>query len=344
MRLPAALAVIVALAAQATADEAHIRVSAAFAARVATGEHSGLTIGLEVDERGPLVTVSQLVRPLATLPPFPLVSPEACGDPDALGVAPAFSLPGEVARSAATTRSALDVLVGVVSYVSRRIALDENGREPQDGLSVLRRGRGRCSGRANLTVGMLRAVGIPARVVHGVVFDGNRARWHRWGEAWLGPLGWLPFDPGTGAGVVSVRYLPCRAVVPGLQPQGISLERIDEGCFRSLPRRGGLTVPLIRGVSLRCQAPAGMNDITAILVGPDGMRWIRRGDSEVAFADLLPGRYWLTWRTAEILVPPVPLDLRRQGNVSFVLTARGLPEKPGGRAGLLPPAAWRSDS
>jgi hypothetical protein len=343
VRGAAAVAVVAVLAAPAGADEAHIRVPAAFASRVETGEHCGLTISVEADERGPLVTVSQLIRPLPSLPPFPLGDATACGDIEALVVAPGFAPPDELARAAAACRNALDVLVGVVAYVSRSITLDEADRGPQDGRSVLRRRGGRCSGRANLAVGLLRAVGIPARVVHGVVFDGERPRWHRWGEAWLGDLGWLPFDPGLGAGVVGVRYLPCRAVVPGLQPQGVTLVRIDESESLRLPRRRGLLTPLLVGVNLRCRAPVGVTDFTAILVGQDGMRWGRRGDREVSFAGLLPGRYWLTWQTAGLLVPPVPLDLSRHGDVDLVLAARR-PAGPSAGNGNAPRPAGRSAS
>lgn len=325
MRTAAGAVVLLALGAVAGADEAHIRIPAAFAARVQTGEHSGLIIALEHDRRGPLVTVSQHIRPLAARATYPLAAPEACGDPDALVVDEAFAVPPEVASATAAAASALDVLVGVVAHVSSRIVLDERDRGPQDGVSVQRRGRARCSGRANLTVGLLRAVGIPARVVHGVVFEGAQVRWHRWGEAWLGPLGWMPFDPGAGAGVVSVRYLPCRAVVPGLQPQGVTLERIDEECFRALPRRAGLKVPLDRGVNLRCRAPLDAGEITAVLHGPDGMRWLRRGHGEVDFSGLLPARYWLSWRTGRQVVPRVSLDLRRPGNVAFDLAASRRP-------------------
>ena len=321
MRAGPSAAVLLLLAAAAGADEAHIRIPAAFAARVQTGEHSGLIVALERDRRGPLVTVSQHVRPLAVRAVYPLPSPEGSEDPEALVVDAAFAVPPEVAAAAAAADGALDVLVNVVAHVSRRIVLDEGDRAPQDGVSVLRRGRGRCSGRANLAVGLLRAVGIPARVVHGVVFEGTKGRWHRWGEAWLGELGWMPFDPGVGAGVVSVRYLPCRAVVPGLQPQGLLLERVDEECFRALPRRAGLKVPLERAVNLRCTAPLAAGEITAVLLGPDGMRWLRRGHGEVDFSGLLPARYWLSWRTDRDVVPRVPLDLRRPGDVELELAA-----------------------
>jgi len=314
-------AVLLALGAAAGADEAHVRIPAAFAARVQVGERAGLIVALERDRRGTLVTISQHVAPLSARAAYPLAAPERCGDPEALVVDEAFALPPEVASAAAAAGSALDVLVSVVAHVSRRVVLDEGDRGPQDGVSVLRRGRGRCSGRANLAIGLLRAVGVPARVVHGVLFDGARGRWHRWGEAWLGELGWMPFDPGAGAGVVSVRYLPCRAVVPGLEPQGLVLEHIDEECFRALPRRAGLAVPLERGVNLRCTAPAEAGEITAVLLGPHGMRWLRRGRGEVDFSGLLPARYWLSWRTDRDVVPRVPLDLRRPGDVALALAA-----------------------
>jgi hypothetical protein len=312
--------VLAALGAPVAADEAHVRIPAAFAARVQTGEHSGLIIALESDRRGALVTISQIVRPRSLAVAYPLATPEACGDPDALAIDEAFTVPGDLAGSVSASGSALDALVAVVSYASRRIALDEGEQLPQDATSVLRRGRGRCSGRANATVGLLRAAGIPARVVHGVVFEGTRPRWHRWGEAWLGQLGWLPFDPGAGAGVVSVRYLPCRAVVPGLQPQGLVLEHIDENCYRLLPRRAGLKVPLERGVNLRCRTRHAEGEVTAVLYGPDGMRWVRRGRGGVDFGGLLPARYWLSWQAGGTCVPRVPLDLRRAGDVALELT------------------------
>jgi hypothetical protein len=319
----AAAAALLLLGAPASDDEAHIRIPAAFAARVQTGEHSGLIIALESDRRGPLVTVSQVVRPLPGSVVFPLAAPEACGDPDALVLDESFTVPGELAASVSASGSALDALVTVVAYASRRIALDESERLPQDAVAVLRRGRGRCSGRANATVGLLRAAGIPARVVHGVVFEGSRPRWHRWGEAWLGPLGWMPFDPGAGAGVVGVRYLPCRAVVPGLQPQGLVLEHLDESCFRLLPRRAGLRVPLERGVNLRCLAPRAEGEVTAVLYGPGGLRWVRRGRGGVDFGGLMPARYWLSWQADGTYVPRVPLDLVRAGDVALQLTVSG---------------------
>jgi hypothetical protein len=319
----AAAAAAALCAAVAGADEALLRVPAALAARVLTGEHSGLIVAVESDRRGPLVMVSQVATPLAATPPYPLTAPAACGDPEALAIDEAFAAPPAVARALAGCATALDALHAVVAFVTRNVAPDEADTGPQDAASVLRRARGRCSGRANAAVGLLRTAGIPARTVHGIVFAGAQPRWHRWGEAWLGPLGWLPFDPGTGAGVVSVRYLPCRAVVPGLQPQGVTLERVDDSGFDALPRRAGLRVPLVRGVNLRCRAPRHAGEITAVLWGPGGARWLRRGTGEVAFSGLLPAHYWLTWQAGGTVVLRAPLDLRRPGDVELDLSAAG---------------------
>jgi len=316
-----ALVLLVAAALPAGADEAHVRVPLSLAARILAGEHSGLTIHLEPDPGGPRVTVSQLLNPLTSTPAYPLDDPRRCGDPTALLVDRGFVPPGGLVRSLAATGSALEVVITVVAQVSRAVALDESDGGPQDAASVLQRRRGRCSGRANLAVGLLRSLGIPARVVHGVVFDGRTPRWHRWGEAWLGEVGWLPFDPGASAGVVSVRYLPCRGVVPGLPPQGVTLERIEEEGFRALPRRGDLRVPSSLGVNLRCSAPAGTGTLTAVLLGPGGVRWARRGNGTVSFDGLLPARYWLSWQAGGETVSRMPLDLRRAGDVYLALIA-----------------------
>ena len=131
--------------------------------------------------------------------------------------------------------SALARLVSAVSFVSRTVALDEDDAGPQDAVSVLARGRGRCSGRANAAVGLLRRMGIPARVVHGLLLGDGGARWHRWGEAWLGPLGWTPFDPGAAVGLVSVRYLPLvgsgeGASLAGVRPGAHRRARVPRAC------------------------------------------------------------------------------------------------------------------
>ncbi len=60
---------------------------------------------------------------------------------------------------------------------------------------------GDCGPHATLTVAMLRAAGIPARLVGGLVYApafGGSFGQHAWVEAHLGADGWVAFDPTTG--------------------------------------------------------------------------------------------------------------------------------------------------
>lgn len=326
MRFAAGLVALTLLAAAgARGDEARIALPTALAARVETGRRCGLEVGLEPLPDGVLVTVSRTVHPFAVAPAYPLPHVAACGDAEALAVPASFRLPPELRWLAGRPGSAAARLVSVVTYVSQAVALDDRDGGAQDAASVLARGRGRCSGRANAAVGLLRGMGIPARAVHGVLVAGDGARWHRWGEAWLGPLGWVPFDPGAAVGLVSVRYIPLVGSGEGASLAGVRLERIDERGYLGVPVRAGLRVLPVGGVTLRCVAPAGAPEITALLVGPDGSRWARRGGREVVFGGMLPGRYRLMWRASG---RPAALNLVL-GEVPDVLVDLGA----GGEAG-----------
>jgi hypothetical protein len=281
------------LAPFAAADQARYVVPTQLAAYVEAGQRSGLSIALEPAAGGVAVTVSAVLRALAPSPSLPLSARERCGDAEALEV-PASFVPGpEIEGVRRTTTSALAAVRAVIALVSRRVRLDENDTGPQDAASVLRRGRGRCSGRANLSVGLLRAMGIPARVVEGMVVGREGPRFHRWGEAWLGPLGWLAFDPGQGVGAVSVRYVPMRPGGDRTALRRVRVERIDDRGFRGLPVFGCMRCLPEDGVTLRCLAPQMLSDLVAVLVAPDGSRWIRRGSGQVVFKRMLPGRYEL---------------------------------------------------
>ncbi len=66
-------------------------------------------------------------------------------------------------------------------------------------LDVLHSGRGDCSEKSVLLVALARSIGIPARAVIGLVFDGKNFAGHMWCEVWTGQ--WVPldasFDPRT---------------------------------------------------------------------------------------------------------------------------------------------------
>jgi hypothetical protein len=321
MRLAAGLLAL-ACGGVAFGDEAAIFVPTALAARVEGGERAGLSIALEARPDGAVVWLNRAVQALPDAPAFPLPEPTRCGDPTALEVPPSFAVPAELSGPPSPGDSAFDVAARVVDFVSQRITLDENDVGPQDGISVLARGRGRCSGRANLAVGLLRAAAIPARVVRGIVVGKDGARWHRWGEAWLGELGWIAFDPGAAVGLVSVRYLPLRGSGDGSTLGGVRLERINEKGYLGLPVRRGLRVLPVGGVTLRCLAPAGEPAITALLVGPDGSRWARQGLGEVVFLGMLPGHYRIVWRGAG-RTNALNLRLEGTGEVRVELTGAG---------------------
>jgi hypothetical protein len=321
MRLAVGL-LAVACAGVALADEAAIYLPTALAARIEVGERSGLSVSVEARPDGAMVWVSRAVQAFPGTPAYPLAGPEHCGDPRALDVPPSFAAPPELADVKAKGDSALEVVTRVVEFVSQRITLDENDGGPQDGVWVLGHGRGRCSGRANLAVGLLRAAGIPARVVRGLVVSKNGARWHRWGEAWLGPLGWIAFDPGAAVGLVSVRYIALRGSGEGSTLSGVRLERINEHGYVGLPVRRGLRVLPVGGVTVRCLAPPSDPTITALLVGPDGSRWARQGRGEVVFVGMLPGRYRIVWRGAG-RPSALNLELRGEREVSVELAGTG---------------------
>jgi hypothetical protein len=309
MRLAVGLLAVM-CAGVALADEAAIYLPTALAARIEVGERSGLSVSVEARPDGAMVWVSRAVQAFPGTPAYPLAGPEHCGDSGALDVPPSFTVPPELADVKAAGDSALEVVTRVVEFVSQRITLDENDGGPQDGVSVLGHGRGRCSGRANLAVGLLRAAGIPARVVRGLVVSKNGARWHRWGEAWLGPLGWIAFDPGAAVGLVSVRYIALRGSGEGSTLSGVRLERINEHGYVGLPVRRGLRVLPVGGATVRCLAPRSDPSITVLLVGPDGSRWARQGRGEVVFVGMLPGRYRIVWRGAG---RPSALNLELRG-------------------------------
>ncbi len=291
-RLAGVVAGAVLSAGAAFADEAVLVMPTALAARVDTSG-AGVAVAIEEAPGGARVTLSQSVTALRAASRERVGPKGTCDDPRALDVPAGFAPPAELAG--AQPAGAFAALERVVAFVTRRVRLDENDPGPQDGGSVLARGVGRCSGRANLAIGLLRAARVPARAVHGIVLGDEGPRWHRWGEAWLPGSGWVPFDPGASVGTVSVRYLPLRGAGDGSPLAGVHVERLDERAFLGVPVRTGVRVLPLRGVTVRCVAPAGHAAFTAALVGPDGTAWVRHGRGEIVFDGMIPGRYRIVW-------------------------------------------------
>jgi transglutaminase-like putative cysteine protease len=97
----------------------------------------------------------------------------------------------------------------VVDWVGRSMKKDY-GASADRATDVLRTMRGDCTEHSLLSIALLRALGIPARRVDGVVYvqngDGVPALyWHEWVEAWVGT--WTQLDPTFGQPVADATHL-----------------------------------------------------------------------------------------------------------------------------------------
>ena len=84
---------------------------------------------------------------------------------------------------------------------------------------MLQNGAGDCTEHAVLVVALMRAAGIPARVVDGIVFASDRggqgmAGYHAWAEIWLGQ--WIGVDATVDETGTSARYLNFGVDEPGM--------------------------------------------------------------------------------------------------------------------------------
>jgi hypothetical protein len=146
----------------------------------------------------------QSLRPLEPLPmrnprfaidllPGPRSSPE-----DTAVTARARSLAGN-------TQNAREAALTLTAWVHRNIATvaGEPGVRPAG--AVLAAKRGTPEEQAVLLVAMARRVGLPARLVGGIVLTKGGARTHTWAELFIGD--WVPVDPSEGTGLASPAHL-----------------------------------------------------------------------------------------------------------------------------------------
>lgn len=128
--------------------------------------------------RGPLETASRvewaLVRPSGSVPAsHPLVEAQA------RRAAGEGTDPAQLARA-------------VSRWMRANLRLDSAG--PGHPVAALERRRASAAGMTALYVALLRALGVPARPVAGLRWDGDAFHYHGWAEVRL-PDGWLPVDP-----------------------------------------------------------------------------------------------------------------------------------------------------
>jgi transglutaminase-like putative cysteine protease len=132
------------------------------------------------------------------------VAPTAEADADA---APVAALAREVAGSAPGAYAAA---VKLSDHVYRRLT-KAYGASQDRASAVLAAGKGDCTEHAVLTVALARALGIPARPVHGLVYarydDGKDALyWHAWVEV-RSAGEWIALDPTFGQPVADASHI-----------------------------------------------------------------------------------------------------------------------------------------
>ncbi len=114
-----------------------------------------------------------------------------------------------------------DAVVRILNYVADHVKYTYN--PPQyDALYTLRTGMGNCQNFAHLSIALLRAVGIPSRIVGGISLKEplkvplNRQEYlvqsmgqggHAWIEIYFPDLGWLSYDPQQSRQITSSRHI-----------------------------------------------------------------------------------------------------------------------------------------
>jgi len=171
-------------------------------------------------EKGPAGTTLLSVtarRPAAADPAkdTPLARARAGASPDDLAATPQVNwetpairaLAREVAGSAKGTYEAARLLSGHVHDRLEKVY----GASRDRASDVLEAGKGDCTEHTVLVVALARALGIPARPVHGLVYaqygDGQNALyWHAWPE--IRSAGeWIPLDPTFGQPVADATHV-----------------------------------------------------------------------------------------------------------------------------------------
>jgi hypothetical protein len=240
-----------------------------------------------------------------------------------------FELPKALLEDLRPDLDAWQAATLVLEWAADNVAVDVDDEGAQDAVSVLDRGRGRCSGLANATVALLRTAGFEARTVSGLLVGEWDSIPHRWIECRLPGAGWVASDPTLGLWTITPRHIAFSDTVEKL-PEVRVLTASSDGLDR-LPRHGGHLVRPNRGADLVCRlAPAWSHpDSIAVLRGGGGELRRARFDPEARFSELLPGRWLLEIVSEGRVVHRRQLDLRAGDFRSYVVDG-GTEDRPRG--------------
>lgn len=164
------------------------------------------------------------LKPLRTSAPFPLVQIGRAEEAYLKSTGQAPSDNEEIARLAARltagSKTEFDAVKRILTYVVDQLHY-VLAPPSYDALYSLRTGKGNCQNYSHLSAALMRAVGIPCRIVNGITLkepydvelpNGTltlrmaQGR-HSWIEVWFPDLGWVPFDPQQTALYVSNRFI-----------------------------------------------------------------------------------------------------------------------------------------
>jgi transglutaminase-like putative cysteine protease len=135
----------------------------------------------------------------AGAPPFPMDAPASMAG--YLVAEPKIEAddPEIVAKAQELTAGQPDAwqaAITVADWVYRNIAYQITGTGARQCLADR---QGDCGPKSYLTIALLRAAGIPARMVGGVMYASGQFGQHYWVEAWMGEAdGWVPLEPTVG--------------------------------------------------------------------------------------------------------------------------------------------------
>ena len=167
------------------------------------------------------------------------------------GYNPGYLKTGELTRCNAEIKSKAEelsrgadndlVIIGrIAHWVNKNVEYDINlsGKIKPDQW-VFENKRGTCVEFSNLFISMCRSLGIPARSVSGLSYDGKSWEPHSWAEVFIGDA-WIPVDPTNnqigfvdGAHIVYSRALENAEIRYGLRWQGSDISNVSG----SEPRR-----------------------------------------------------------------------------------------------------------
>lgn len=189
--------------------------------KVATWKNPGRNVNVGVSYKA-LVKVT--LNPLENTAPFPLKNlPE-----DVLPYLQPFKLVQSdhteiislSRRLTANVKTEYDAVTAIINYAADSIKYTHNPQN-YDALYTLQTHSGNCTNIAHLSLALLRAAGIPSRMVGGI---GLKERWevpipqgnlvqaigqgsHAWIEIYFPDLGWLSYDPQQSKQFTSTRHV-----------------------------------------------------------------------------------------------------------------------------------------